>query len=74
MVTRLLHFIFVVLSSRRGCDPLSGESLILARVGENYEGTIDIASSTLSPGDFLKYKIVTSDPDGVAGIGAVNFH
>ncbi len=59
----VVTFYFCSIKQQAGCDPLSGESLILARVGENYEGTIDIASSTLQSN--------AGDSDG---IGAVNFH
>ncbi len=63
-----VKFYFCSLKSASACDPLSGEVVTLSKSGENLIGSIDIAVSTeLSPGDFLKYILVSTDSDGISG-------
>jgi hypothetical protein len=55
---------FCSLKAQAGCDPSSGESIILEKSGSSVIGSLNIGTSIFTPGDFLKFKVSISDEDG----------
>lgn len=62
-----LTFYYCSAKANPGCDPLSGPSLSLERGVTEFAGEIIIANSVVTPGDFLKYRLVSSDAEGITG-------
>ena len=59
---------FCSLRKQVGCDPLLGEFVTLYKSGNELIGTLSIAlSSQLTPGDMMKFQLISSDIDGVVG-------
>ncbi len=56
---------FCSIKVQAGCDPVGTESVDLYKSGGYIKATININSSAVTPGDFLKYKVIASDSDGL---------
>ena len=57
-------FQFCSLKIQPGCNPSAGESVSLSVSGGSFQGSIDIATSSLTPGDILKYLLTVTDSQG----------
>lgn len=55
-----------------GCDPASGNSVIMGLDGENYVASVDNLSTPNDPGDVIKFAITASDNDGVSNSPLIN--
>lgn len=56
-----------------GCDPESGDMVTLSKSGDTLTATVDLTTTQITPGDLLKYKLVSSDSDGLSGGEARGF-
>lgn len=51
----------------QGCDPEAGDMVTLTKTGTSLTATVDLTTTQITPGDLLKYKLVSSDSDGLTG-------
>lgn len=57
----------------QGCDPESGDMVTLTKAGTSLTATVDLSTTQITPGDLLKYKLVSSDSDGLTGGQAIGY-
>ena len=64
----IVRIYYCSITKSAGCNPMSGEYITLSKSDNNFVGQINISTSTeLSAGDIMKYKLSSSDIDGVIG-------
>jgi hypothetical protein len=56
---------FCSIKAQAGCEPIGSEVITLTKSSSGYEGTVNFNSTAVTPGDFLKYKVVAADEDGL---------
>lgn len=57
------------LKKQAACNPLTGNAISFNKANGQLHGTINLASTEITPGDMLKYQIISSDSDGLTGDG-----
>ena len=58
---------FCSIKTQSGCSPVGTHVSILSRDSNNYFATVDLTTTSVTPGDFLKYQVEVIDSDGVSG-------
>ncbi|MCB9024732.1 MAG: hypothetical protein H6625_00310 [Bdellovibrionaceae bacterium] len=62
-----VNIYFCSIKLQAGCKPENSEMATLTKSSSSFYITLDLSTTSVTPGDFLKYKLVSTDPDGLVG-------